>query len=613
MKLKNVFLVPIIISICACSGGKASFKKYTFNHQQATSDYSDYMYYDDSIFSQDSKIFNPKLASASISFAMASFASMNEPDYKKKSKNAEELLNKLGYKEFETNDWYKEKPGADTIGVLAANKKIDNYTVVAIGLRGGAYFSEWASNFTLGNREDGYHDGFRTAADNYIQFAKDYISKHNITGDIKIWTTGYSRAGATCNLASGLLDEALNKGEKPFGESVNLTRNHLYSYCFEAPQGAPNKRNEQGRVIVKTDDYNNIFNILNVNDPVPLMAMKELGFTRYGIDLYLPDPLTNLDYEDHFSNMTNLYNHISNHEALGEYKIDQFSFKGLSNAHSMSQGLFLKEIFADLTLQGISHQGSISLDECLEFYVNNIQTGLRNLFKTLYQSEKFKGSLTDLGMAMVTDLGILDEVDILVSDLTVEGTQAFINDFRPILTRGLNSLNLEVDVKQTVDELLEFLKVLGNEMYAAMLNGKRYELLTWFNKDNIKAIASGHYPELCAAHVRALDDNYVNNPFTDYTKMDGQYYQLIVKDIDTSIVIKHGDNIVVNINNGDEIFNSISYYQSKNGYIIYLPYHENYTVNLGSSSEIYLSYFNSEYQEYIDVPKSLDDNNSFTI
>ena len=95
--------------------------------------------------------------------------------------------------------------------------------------------------------------------------------------------------------------------------------------------------------------------------------------------------------------------------------------------------------------------------------------------------------------------------------------------------------------------------------------------------------------------------------------MDGQYYQLIVKDIDTSIVIKHGDNILVNINNGDEISNSISYYQSKNGYIIYLPYHENYIVNLGDNSEIYLSYFNSEYQEYIDIPKSLDDNNSFTI
>ena len=613
MKLKSVFLVPIIISVCACSSGKTSFKKYAFNHQQATTDYSDYTYYDDSILSGDARVFNPKLASASISFAMASFASMKETDYKKKSKNAQELLTKLGYKEFETNDWFKEKPGADTIGLLAANKKIDKYTVVAISLRGAAYFSEWASNFTLGNREDGYHDGFRTAADNYIQFAKDYISNHNITGDIKIWTTGYSRAGATCNIACGLLDEALNKGQKPFGESVNLTKDHLYSYCFEAPQGAPNKEDEQGHVIVKSEDYNNIFNILNINDPVPLVAMKELGFTRYGVDLYLPDPLTNLNYEEHFKKMNDLYNHTSNHEALGEYKIDKFTYKGLSSAHSMSQGLFLKEFIADLTLQGISHQGSIPEDERLEFYVNNIQTGLRNLFKTLYQSEKFKGSLADLGMAMITDLGILEEVDILVSDLTVEGTEAFINDFRPILTRGLNSLNLEVDVKETVDNLLEFLKVIAHEMFSAMFHGKSYELLSWFNKDNIKSIASGHYPELCAAHVRALDDSYVDNPFTDYEKMDGQYYRLEVENTNASIVIKRGNDIIVNINNGDEILNSIPYYKGGHGFIIYLPYHENYTVKLSDSSEINLSYFDNEHQDYIDIAKSLDSNNSFTI
>lgn len=612
MKLKKVFLFPIIICICSCSSNKNGYAKYNFRHQQGTADYNDYMYYNDSIFDDDSTVFNPKLASASISFAMASFASMDEQNYAKKSKNAEALLKDIGFVEFETNQMFKEKPQSDTIGVLAANKKIGDYTVVAIGLRGAAYFSEWASNFTLGNREDGYHDGFRTAADNTISFAKEYVASKNITGDIKLWIAGYSRAGATANVTSGLLDEAINKGEKPFGDSVSLTKNHLYSYCFEAPQGAPRKINDEGHVSVKTDDYNNIFNILNINDPVPLVAMHELGFTRYGVDLYLPDPLTNLDYKDHFSNMKKLYERVDNHLVLGDYQIDQFTFKGLSNAHSMSQGLFLRQVISDLTLEGISHQGSIDIDKCLEFYANNVQTGLRNLFKTLYQSEAFKGSLIDVGLAMITDLGIVEEVDSLISDLTVEGPQTFIKDFRPILTRGLNSLNLEVDVKKTVDELVEFIKIIGNEMYAAMMNGKSYELLSWFNKSNLKCIASGHYPELCAAHVRALDDDYVSNPFNDYERMDGQYYKLVVDNPNTSIVIKNNNKVIVNINNGDEINNGISYCKRSNAYEIYLPYHESYNVQLGDYADIDLSYYSNEYQEYIDCDASLDINNSLT-
>lgn len=65
-------------------------------------------------------------------------------------------------------------------------------------------------------------------------------------------------------------------------------------------------------------------------------------------------------------------------------------------------------------------------------------------------------------------------------------------------------------------------------------------------------------------------------------KMDGQYYNLLVENTDTSIIIMNNNGIIVRINNGDEIDNSISYYDN-------------------------------EYQEYIDVPKSLDINNSFTI
>ena len=612
MRINKLIIVPVLFAICACSNGRGK-NYYTFRHQQANNDYDDYCYYDDSIFDGESTEFNPRLASASIAFAMASFASMSIEDYKYKSDNAKNLLNKFGFTDFETNDWYKVKPEADSIGLLAAHKKIGDYEVVALGIRGANYTSEWASNFTIGNRDDKYHDGFITAANNFINYAKSYISSKNITGEIKIWTTGYSRAGATCNLASGILCDQLNNGEKPFGDSVNLTRNHFYSYCFEAPQGAPNTKDANGEVIVKSEKFNNIFNLLNINDPVPLVAMSKLGFTRYGIDLYFPDPLTILDYQGHFKNMNYLYERVNNHEAIGDYRIFNFDYKGNAVTHSMSQGLFLKEFMDDLVTQGMSHMGLIEDDSILAHYESEVQTGLRNVFKIVYESGYFKGSLVDIGIAMVSDLGIINEVDYLISDLTIEGPSAFIKDVKPIIARGLNKLAMNIDVKETVDNIGAFAEIMGFTLLPAMLTGKSYQLMNFVNLDNVKSLASGHYPELCAAHVRAMDSQYVKNPFTDINKMTGQYYRLIVNDIDNPIVIKHGNEVIVNINNGEEIDNRISYIRRKKLYEIYLPYFEKYEVTLGDDVEYSLSEWSPVYQEYIDIDSTLGSNNTFII
>lgn len=621
MNRKAYFLLPIVFALCACNG-TLRYTRYKFRHQQGTSDYDDYTYYDDEIFDKDASVFNPHLASASISFAMASFASMSIPKYTEKSYNAKYLLESMGFTQYETNQWFKEKPGTDTIGLLAANKKVGDYTLVAFGIRGAAYFSEWASNFTIGNRADGYHDGFRTAADNMVTFMKEYIASKNISGDIKIWATGYSRAGATCNIASGLLDDEINKGLKPFGDNVNITRNHLYSYCFEAPQGAPNTKDSNGDVIVKSSQYDNIFNILNINDPVPLTAMKELGFTRYGTDLYLPDPLTVIDYQDHFNKMFELYNAVSNHDKIGEYMIWNFSYKAFNGkkgvkennrAHKMSQGLYLRELVSDLVLKGMTFRNSISLDSVLEMYITRVQDGLRNLFRTIYESEMFKGSLIDVGSSLLSDLGNLVEIDTLISDLTIEGPAVFAQDFKPLVTRALGKLGLDFDVQETTNQLLTFIEIIGNEMFDAFLKGKLYQFLNLVSVDNIKSIGSGHYPELCAAHVRALDDMYVSNPFNDYEKLDGQYYKLRIEDETTSIVIKNRNNVIVNINNGDEINNRISYLNISGGYDIYLPYHEKYELILGNNVPVSLSYFNSKLDTYIECDYKTNSDTNITI
>ena len=606
--LKKILVTALVSVLAACYNGDAQ-TKYSFRHQQGKYDYDDYMYYDDSIFDMEASQFNPKLASASIGFAMASFASMDATDYANKSQNAKRLLTSIGFTDFDVNENYKKKPGADTIGLLAAKKQIGEYTVVAIGIRGAAYYSEWASNFTLGNRDDHYHQGFYQAAEEYVSWSKKYFETHNITGKVKIWTSGYSRAGATCNIASGLFADMLNKGEKPFGDKVELTRNHFYSYCFEAPKGAPRIVDSKGKVTAKSADYNNIINMVNVNDPVPMVAMTELGFTRYGRDMYMPDPLTTLHYEDHFANMYGLYNAVSNHSVLGEYRILNFKYVTVSgdgvgsdqSAHSMSQALFLKEFVSDLVLNGLTGNGKRSLDECLEYYDTEIQTGLRNVFKLLYESETFVGSIVDVGVSLISDLSILDQIDGLISDILVEGKDAFVNDIKQLLIRGLNKMDMDCDAMETVNNLVAFLGVVADELIAAFMFGKQYELLNFLSLDNIKAIASGHYPELCAAHVRALDSQYVSNPYTDYEKMSGQYYRLTVYDSDTSIVIKNGNDIIVRINDGGEINNHISYFKHGSYIEIFLPYYEEYQVTLGEKNGVYLEYFDSNLETYVDA------------
>lgn len=63
------------------------------------------------------------------------------------------------------NDWFTKKPTTDSIGVIIGNKPVkvkdEEYTLIAVAVRGGGYEQEWASNFTIGT--SGQHQGFNTA------------------------------------------------------------------------------------------------------------------------------------------------------------------------------------------------------------------------------------------------------------------------------------------------------------------------------------------------------------------------------------------------------------------------------------------------------------------
>ena len=153
------------------------------------------------------------------------------------------------------NDGFKFKPTKDSIGAVVAEKKLtvdkEDYTLIALAIRGGGYEAEWSSNVTLG--KFGQHQGFEKASQDVLSFLDSYIKTQQIKGKIKLWLTGYSRGGATANLLAG----ELNSGRKL--PQVELASSDLYAFCFESPAGTlasfnpKNKKNDNIINIIKLD------------------------------------------------------------------------------------------------------------------------------------------------------------------------------------------------------------------------------------------------------------------------------------------------------------------------------------------------------------------------
>ncbi len=74
-----------------------------------TRDYTSYTYYTDDYFSAPSTTYNPSLATTSICFAMASFATnayTHKTTYTHRYQNADALLTSFGYTNLEVNEDY---------------------------------------------------------------------------------------------------------------------------------------------------------------------------------------------------------------------------------------------------------------------------------------------------------------------------------------------------------------------------------------------------------------------------------------------------------------------------------------------------------------------------
>ena len=185
---------------------------------------------------------------------------------------------KRGFLDMRIDDYYKETSlytVGSAIGHTNIEKNGEKASLVVVGIRGGNYKNEWQSNLTVG---DGlYHQGFNEAATLVADRVFSYVAQHEFDYPLKVWISGYSRAGAITNLVAARLNES-----KVFDKS------QIYAYTFAAPRPlwvnpyTPDPKTEY------LTGYENIFNIVGASDFIPQFVPGEWGYRRYGIDKELP-------------------------------------------------------------------------------------------------------------------------------------------------------------------------------------------------------------------------------------------------------------------------------------------------------------------------------------
>lgn len=200
------------------------------------------------------------------------------------------LLSDLGFGNIKVCDIRNEKLGDciyDTVGYTMARrvvkKKSRSYVVYLLSVRATFAPSEWRSNIDIGAESDEYakqygypsewtdksqHKGFAVAAnrvterfDRYIESFAEQDSKLQKSAMI----TGHSRGAAVSNLIGKEFEDRYNSNKeiKP------------YTYTIAPPAVVVDTAENCGK-------YRTIYNIVNEDDLVTCIPLKDWGFKIYG-------------------------------------------------------------------------------------------------------------------------------------------------------------------------------------------------------------------------------------------------------------------------------------------------------------------------------------------
>ena len=229
-------------------------------------------------FNQDARIYNHDLAKLSLGLATAAFrpsASLSE--FRSADYNLGRFLAQAGFEDARSDDYNKD-PSMYTVSTMMAHRKIgtgdDTYELIAVGICGQGYLDEWESNFSIGSGK--HPEGFDSASQLVYDRVFGYISATHLSGKLKIWVSGFSRAAAISNITAARLSD-----------SDLFSQETVFAYTFATPMTV---REEEPKL------YENIFNICGKMDPVTNVPFSDWGYSRYGMTLYTPTIETDSDF-----------------------------------------------------------------------------------------------------------------------------------------------------------------------------------------------------------------------------------------------------------------------------------------------------------------------------
>lgn len=568
-------------------------KTGTFSYTGTTDgDYIAEYYYDDNYFEESSYEYNQQLATMSLCLELSAWGSKEEPDYTKKMKNAETLLNELGFVGFGHNytdfaeDGISGKPTKDSVGVVLANKQVSfddrDYTLIAVAVRGGEYEREWASNFKIG--ASGNHEGFSEARDIVLAFLENYIKEQGISGDIKLWITGYSRAAATANMTAGAIDD----GNIDL-DDCNLELKDVFAYTFETPAGVV----EAG---ARDSKYNNIFNIININDPVPMVAPSDWGFMRYGVDKHISTP--EVDGKDAYrKNVTAMLKRYQEMGGYEGYVVDDFKMKKIKidgsdilpgdepfasiiddKEDNRSQGAFLDSYINILAKNYIKNRSK---------YVKKYQDGIRDACGIFFGTESEK---TEKLFRLVKEKFSKNWGWLICEHLRpYGGTDAVYKRVSKYLKECLDEAEItnysQDDFEKSVTILLDLVVSVAS----------RHPNLTTTLVFNLSGIGQAHYPELCLAWMQSMDENYTTDAEGSFST--GKYRIVRINCPIDVTVYDAGGNVLASII--DDMPQPDSHvvvsFTDEGEKLVYLPVNHDYEIKLSATDDGVMNYAVQEY------------------
>ena len=493
IKFKICLLLPMLTSLCSCSkSDKISFQSCDFTFDT---------YYNDSYFLLDNKEYHEEIALASHAMALATFN--GDEDYSQRSKYLRELWEKEHFDNIYMNDSFYQIPWTDSIGYGLASKHIslnkEDFTLVAVAVRGGNYDGEWASNFTIGLEGDA--QGFKEATNQVIEGLTSYLKNYSISGKVKFWISGYSRAAITSNMVAGEILKMYEANQYLTSE-VQYNDDDIYAYCFEPPLGA-----EISLENARKEIYHGIHNLVNYNDLVPLVAPFEWGFARYGIDHYYPDRLNDIYFdESEREKIISLYHFTYGAEKFTDYSVDKWKFFDIgekANENNLaremvnpSQGRFNHDLIHELAVNGIQTR---------DMYANYVQQGIRDLMATIFglNSDIEKLNLKNLASIIFE----YDFVRTLIMELQEDQSTQFAMDVELLFLQifGANEKNFDM-----IEKLYNSNALLLS-FFANAYQYRKDVLTQLLYRDNAMGLLVCHMPEVSYSFLCACDSRFMGN------------------------------------------------------------------------------------------------------